>query len=101
MPFTRIRVARLAKEQIRAWALPDGILKEVFLHLTEVMPRDPEHNLSRETSPFDGMLAHFVRRDHYTRGRDHEFTFVILYGADEETLIVDRGWYTRNDIQLD
>jgi hypothetical protein len=98
MPYRRIRLSRKAREQIRKWALPDDILKEVYLHLTEVLPKDPEHNLSRETSPFDGMVTQFIRRDPYTRGREHEFAFLILFGEDEETLVVERGTYNREEI---
>jgi hypothetical protein len=47
MAFKRTRISNLAKEQIRNRALPDNILKEVYLHLTEVLSKDPEHYLSR------------------------------------------------------
>ncbi len=97
MPFTRIRLSRMAKEQIRAWALPDDILKQVYLHLTEVLPNDPEHNLTRESSAFEGMVTEFTRRDRYTKGREHVFAFLIVFGADEETLVVQRGAYTCED----
>jgi hypothetical protein len=97
MPFKRTRLSRMAKEQIRAWALPDEILKEIYLHLTEVLPGDPEHNLSRETSPFDGMVTQFTRRDPYTSGREHEFAFLVVFGIDEDTLVVERGTYLRED----
>jgi hypothetical protein len=97
MPFRRTRISRLAKEQIRTWALPDNILKEVYLHLTEVLPKDPEHHLSRETLPFDGMVTQCTRRDPYTGGREHEFAFLVLFGEDEDTLVVARGDYRRED----
>jgi hypothetical protein len=97
MPFERTRISRLAMEQIRTWALPDDILKEVYLHLTQVLPKDPEHNLSRETAPFDGMVTQFTRRDPYTQGREHEFAFLIHFGEDENTLVVVRGAYHRAD----
>lgn len=80
MPYERIRLSRRVKEQIRSWALPDAILKEVYLYLTEVLPRDPEHNLSREASPFPGMLAQFTRRDPHVRDREHQFVFLVLIG---------------------
>ena len=99
MPFARTRLSRMAKEQIRAWALPDDILKQVYLHLAEVVCQDPENNLRRETSPFNGMVTEFTRRDRYTRGREHEFVFQVVFGVDEETLIVERGLYVRLDNQ--
>jgi hypothetical protein len=83
----------MVKEQIRKWALPDNILKEVYLHLTEVLPRDPENNLSRETAPFEGMMTHFIRRDPYGPGREHESAFRVFFASDEETLVVERGAY--------
>jgi hypothetical protein len=97
MPYQRTTLSRMAKEQIRKWALPDDILKEVYLHLAQVLPQDPEHHLSRETSPFDGMVTQFTRRDPYTRGREHEFAFLIFFGWDENTLVVDRGAYNCKD----
>jgi hypothetical protein len=97
MPYQRIRLSRMVKEQIRKWALPDVILKEVYLHLTEVLLKDPEHNLSREAAPFEGLVTEFTRRDPYTSGREHEFAFLIVFGADEDTLVVERGIYKRED----
>ena len=81
------------KEQIRSWALPDDILKEVYLHFTEVLPQDPENNLIRQTTPFDGMVAEFIRRDAHMKNCEHEFAFLVVFGHDEETLIVERGNY--------
>jgi hypothetical protein len=99
MPFKRTKVSRMATEQIRAWALPDDIIREVYFHLTEVLPKDPEHNLMRVTSPFDGMATEFTRRDRYIKGREHEFRFRIYFGIDEDTLIADRGTYKRQDYE--
>ena len=79
MPYQRIKLSRQVKEQLRSWALPDDILKDVYIHLTEVLPKDPEHHLSRETSPFNGMVTRFTRRDAYTLGREHQFVFSVLF----------------------
>jgi hypothetical protein len=82
---------------IQGWALPDRILEEVYLHLTQVLRADVEGNLSRETSPFNGMVCEFTRRDHHTRGRDHSFVFHVFFGEDEDHLLVWWGDYDRRD----
>src|SRR5689334_13983960 len=97
MAYRRTRLSRMAMEQIRSWALPDDILTDVYIHLTDVLLQDPEHHLSRERSPFDGMVTQLTRRDRYTMGREHEFAFLILFGSDEQTLVVERGAYFRAD----
>jgi hypothetical protein len=33
-----------------------------------------------------------------TRGREHEFAFLVLFGADEDTLVVERGANYREDL---
>jgi len=77
--------------------LPDRIQEEVYLYLTEVLPADLENNLSRESSPFDGMVCQFTRRDHHTKGREHEFLFHVFFSQDEEALHIERGAYNRED----
>jgi len=87
----------MANEQIRVWALPDEIMRQVYLHLSRVLPNDPEHNLIRGTTPFVGMMTYLTRRDPYTLGREHEFAFQVKFHADEETLVIERGSYYRED----
>jgi len=82
---------------IRGWSLPDEIQEEVSIHLNRVLPADLEHNLSRETSPFDGMVCRISRRDHHVRGRDHEFIFHVFFSQDEQFLRIERGAYTGED----
>jgi hypothetical protein len=43
------------------------------------------------------MVTEFTGRDPYTSGREHDFAFLIVFGADEETLVVERGKYNRED----
>jgi hypothetical protein len=89
----RIRIHRRVVNLIRGWHLADALQEEVYLHLTEVLPADPENNLTRETGPFAGMVCRFCRRDHHVAGRDHEFTFHIFFSQDEMSLVIEYGSY--------
>jgi hypothetical protein len=88
----RVRIHPRVVPLIQGWALPDRILEEVYLHLTQVLPADLEGNLSRETSPFNGMVCEFTRRD-------HSFVFHVFFGEDEDHLLVWWGDYDRRDNQ--
>jgi hypothetical protein len=99
MPY-KVRLARRTVAQIQGWHLPDKILVEVYLHLREVLPADLEHNLSRESAPFDsskGMTCHFTRRDRHVRGREHHFLFQVCFSQDEEALCIERGAYEQEN----
>src|SRR5437588_1598884 len=97
MPF-KVRISQRVVTQIQGWHLPDKILVEVYLYLREVLPADPEDNLSRESEPFDkGMTCRFTRRDHHVRGREHHFNFHVFFSQDEEALWIARGDYEQED----
>src|SRR5262245_55416896 len=97
MPY-KVRIARRAVAQIQGWHLPDRILVEVYLYLREVLPADPESNLSRESDPFDqGMTCRFTRRDPHVRGREHHFVFHVFISQDEEALCIERGAYEQEN----
>jgi hypothetical protein len=97
MPF-KIRIARRVMTQIQGWHLPDKIQVEVYLYLQEVLPADPENNLSRESEPFDkGMTCRFTRRDHHVQGREHHFIFHVFFSQDEETLCIERAAYEQEN----
>lgn len=91
----RIRIHTRVLNLIRRWHLPDEIQEEVALYLTEVLPGDPENNLSRETSPYAGMVCRFTRRDHHVLGREHEFIFHVFFSQDEMSLLIEYGTYNR------
>ena len=93
MAVANVKVSDLVTKQIQSWALPDQIQIELYRFLTEVLGADPAHNLMRVTSPFDGMVAQCVRRDAVVKDRDHEFTFRVYFGQDEDTLYITRGDY--------
>jgi hypothetical protein len=93
MAYTKVKLSSLVTKQIQSWALPDQIQAELFLYLTRILPADPEHNLSRVGSPFDGLVAECARADPFVRGREHAFAFLVYIGQDEQTLHVARGDY--------
>jgi hypothetical protein len=74
----RVRIHRRVSNRIRGWNLPDEIQEEVYLPLSRVLPADLEHNLSRETNPYDGLVCCFCHRDLHVRGREHEFIFHVF-----------------------
>jgi hypothetical protein len=93
MAVAKIKVSDLVTKQNQSWALADQTQIELYRFLTEVLRADPAHNLMRVTSPFDGMVAQCVRRDPVAKDRDHEFTFRVYFGQDEDTLYITRGDY--------
>jgi len=94
----KVKLSNLITKQIRAWALPDQIEAEIYLFLTHVLPADVATNLTRESGPFDGMVAQCVRRDPHVQGRDHQFFFQVQFGQDEETLFISSGDYYTSQI---
>jgi hypothetical protein len=99
MAFGRVRFSDLVTAQIRAWALPDQVQLELFFYLTRVLPADPEHNLIRVKTPFDGMSAECLRRDPHVKGRDYQLLFRVFIGQDEESLFIERGYYEPEQVE--
>jgi hypothetical protein len=93
----RVRIHRRVVNLIRSWNLPDEIQEEVYLYLNRVLPADLEHNLSRETNPYNGLVCCFCRRDLHVQGREHEFIFHVFFSDDEQFLQVENGSYHRDD----
>jgi hypothetical protein len=93
----RVRIHRRVVNLIRGWNLPDEIQEEVYIYLNRVLPADLEHNLSRETSPYDGLVCWFFRRDLQVRDREHEFIFHVFFSDDEQFLHIENGSYNRED----
>ena len=93
----RVRIHRRVINLIRSWNLPDEIQEEVSIHLNRVLPADLDHNLSRETSPYDGLVCSFSRRDLHVKGREHEFIFHVFFSDDEQFLRIENGSYNRAD----
>ncbi len=71
------------------------MLVEAFLRLNDQLASDPARHLRRIREPFDGMEFAFSMVDPENRFCEHYFVFHILFGADEETLVVARVAYLR------
>jgi len=93
----RVRIHRRVVNLIRGWSLPDRIQEEVELYLAEVLPADLENNLSRESSPYNGMVCKFSRRDPDVKNREHHFIFHVFFSQDEEYLRIENGSCDRDN----
>jgi hypothetical protein len=90
-----VRFRRSVRRRIARWNLPDDLLVEVFLRLTEDLSTTPSQLLRRTTAPFDGMAYTFPAVDRSNRVYGYAFIFHVRYGADEQTLWVVSGGYER------
>jgi hypothetical protein len=83
----------LVRRQIARWSLPDGVLVDVYLRITERLPQSPTTHLRRDPTLFEdeGMVYGFRLIDPENRLREHHFLFQVFYHADEQTLLVTRG----------
>jgi hypothetical protein len=93
----KVRIRPEVARKIAGWGLSDPVLVEVYLRLREVLPLDPLACLRRVVKPFDGMVYEFSFVDPENRFREHFFVFLVVYGQDEESLIVASGGYFRRD----
>ncbi len=93
----RTVIQPLARRQIAGWRLPDGVLIEVHLRLSELLPREPKRYLLPGNEARGGMIFEFDRVDPQNRRCLHTFEFRIYYALDEQTLFVASGRY-RMDI---
>lgn len=91
----KVVVLPQARRQIRSWQLPDSILVEVYLRLSEHLPQEPHNVLTRARQPFDGMVYHCRMIDPDNRLCEHFFAFHVIYSQDEETLFVSRCGHVR------
>jgi hypothetical protein len=89
-----VRVLPAVARRIASWGLSDPVLVEVYLRL-EALRNTPADHLRRERRPFDGMVWRFNLIDPDNRIQQHFFCFQVLYGQDEQTLMVARGAYIR------
>src|ERR1700724_2671156 len=93
----RVKIEPYVPKRIRSWGLSDSILVDVYLWLNDRLPLDPLHSLRRVENPFEGMVFEFSLIDPDNRWREHFFTFHVLYGQDEQTLLIDQCGYVRRD----
>src|SRR5258707_975026 len=94
----RVRLPLPVRRQIASWHLPDPLLVDIYLRLQSDLTERPAERMERTTHPFDGMTYTFVLMDQSNRTYGYTFAFHIRYAADEETLIVIRGGYTRVEL---
>ena len=73
----------------------DFVLVEVYLQVEELLGEHPWQVLQRTETPFAGMTLAFTLIDPENRLCVHAFSFQIVYGQDEQTLFVVRGFYQR------
>jgi hypothetical protein len=91
MPYL-VRILPRAERHIASWKLPDEVLVEIYLRLQGKLPMSPSKLLRRKD---DGMIYKFSMVDPTNRFCEHFFEFPVLYGQDEETLLVNRGAYVK------
>jgi hypothetical protein len=81
------------RRRIASWRLPDPILVEVYLRLGEDLVDNPAQKLKRTYGTMDGMSYWFRIVDPANRFQEYRFRFHIVYGQDEERLIVVTGGF--------
>lgn len=97
MSFT-VRFRKRAIRQIADWNLPGPVMVDVYLRLRADLSQQPWQRLERTTHPFDGMTYLFMVGDRSNRSYVYIFAFQVKYGADEESLWVVRGEYSREEV---
>lgn len=91
----RVKVRSSVHRRILKWGLSDIMLVEVLLRLREDLPANRPELLTRTLKPFDGMTYHFSVVDPENRLCRHTFWFHLVFGQDEETLLVVNAAYRR------
>ncbi len=74
-------------KEIVGWNLSSHLQRE-FLRGLDELGSDPNRLLIRVGPPIDALQHDLVVHEPGIPGRDHLFTFTVLYAADEETLHV-------------
>ncbi len=88
----RLKYDPLVARLMSSWRLDDEALVDVYLRLDKLR-EESSSLLQRATAPFDGMVYEFSFVDWRIRFCEHRFLFLIVYGQDEETLIVASAIY--------
>ena len=91
----RVQVAHSVRRKIASWRLPDFLMVEIHLRLSEDLARRGSEALERSSGPFDGMLYRFILIDPANRLTEHFCTFHVLFGQDEESFHVINFNYIR------
>jgi hypothetical protein len=77
---------------VRTWGLSDHLFVEMRLRVNS-LAENPSTQLDRVAHPFDGMGFRIQLIDPHNRLCQHTFLFHVVYGQDEERLIIARGTY--------
>jgi hypothetical protein len=89
----KVRLDALVRRQMIRWSLPDGLLVDVHLRLSDELSLAPTAFLHSDPTWFggDGMVYGFNIIDPNNRMLVHAFRFQVFYHADEQTLLVARA----------
>src|SRR4051795_12749747 len=96
MPY-RLQYSPFVIRQIRLWPMPDVMIVDVYNRL-QAVASEPRRFLRPLKGTQDGMGYAFRMVDPLNRFCEHAFAFVLMYGQDEETLLVIRGKHRRTTI---
>src|SRR5216683_520916 len=91
----RVQIHPSVARKLITWQLPDFALVEVYLRLRDRLRENPASQLRRARRPFEGMVYEFSFVDVENRLCEHHFVFHVVYGQDEETLLIANGGYKR------
>ncbi len=98
MPY-RIRVLPQVAHRIQPWPMSDVVLVDIYLRL-DLLSSNPALRLTRERTPFDGVVFRFSLFDPANELCEHTFRFHVLYGQDEETLWIVHAAHNRFTLGL-
>jgi hypothetical protein len=80
-----VKLADAAREKLAGLALSAELLYYIDCHLHDELAESPTTHLQRVRGDADCLQYSFCESD---RAGDHLFVFTVVYGRDEETLIV-------------
>ncbi len=80
-----VKFADAAREKLAALGLSAELLYYIDCHLHDELAESPTSHLQRVRGEADCLQYSFCESD---RAGDHLFVFTVVYGRDEETLIV-------------
>jgi hypothetical protein len=95
----KVRIARPVAATIASWDLPDHLLVEVYLRLRDDLSRHPADSLIRLHDLVDRLMYSFSIRDLSNRTFDYIFVFQVVYGQDEESIVILDAHYERTEVE--
>jgi hypothetical protein len=91
----RVIILDSVREAIASWQLSDFLLIEVYVRLRDDLGKNPLQHVRRITIPFEGMAYAIFLMDPANRFCEHVFIFHLVFGQDEETVLVTGARYLR------